>query len=274
MFKAMNHAAWLTEVIAAALMLIPIPETRAAGGLLIIASFLFICTQIRLAWLTEMVIVCGLLFIPGSGPAVVDGGAGANALAAFLLGYLILLPLAHAGLFYNFYAQKRLPGALQWALERYTNFFGIIIWRVFSVDHLNFYVRIYEERDGQRRLISRYGSVSALRYSHVAESIAVTSVFTTLKYYASNPGLFEARLRRYARTIPVAAGVKLVFEYVSIQKRAGRFEDVPAVTYTVSPGDWSIVVTPLVDEFSVHAAHEQSPVHEARAPGTYAPAAR
>jgi hypothetical protein len=289
-FRLMNHAAWSTEIMAAILMLVPQPAVRALGGLLIVGSFLFIWTQIRLAWLTEMVMLCGLLYVPPGHPvdrwiaqtvpavAAPVGGAAPDFVTAALqwcLGaYLVLLPLAHGGLFYNFYARRRLPGVLQPLLERYTNFFGIIIWRVFSVDHLNFFVRIYEERGGVRRLISRYGSPSSARYNHVAESIAVTTVFTTLKYYASNPGLFESRLLRYARTVPVASDARLLFEYVSIQKRDRHFVYEPVMSYTVSPRDWSIVRHPIVESFSVHAAHQHSPVHEGDTPGSYAPAAR
>src|SRR5262249_61541970 len=81
-------------------------------------------------------------------------------LTVALWGYLVLLPLAHAGLFYNFYARGRLPGPLQRALDAYTNFFGIIIWRVFSVDVVNFFIRIHREPagGGARTLVSRYGS--------------------------------------------------------------------------------------------------------------------
>lgn len=286
MFRSMNHAAWSTEILAAVLMVAPSPAWRAAGGLLLIGSFAFVATQIRLAWLAEMMILCGLLFMPPGhavdrwiaammpAPAMAASTPFATVngvLGAFLVAYLALLPLAHAGLFYNFYARKALPGILQVVLERYTNLFGIMIWRVFSADHLNFFVRIHEERAGTLRLLSRYGSARALRFAHVAESIAITSIFTTLKYYASNARLFETRLLRYARTIPVPADAKLVFEYVAIEK-AKRFEFVPAVTYTVSPRDWSIAVRPLVESFSVHAAHQGSPVHEGRVPGSYAPA--
>lgn len=297
-FTAMNHAAWSTELVAAALMIVPHPDLRAAGGLLLAASFVFVGSQIRLAWLTEMVILGSLLLVPAGhavdrwiGTLVGTGfsrpigtivGAGFSrpidwinfALAICLVTYLVLLPLAHAGLLYNFYGRRTLPPPLQRLLERYTNVFGIIIWRVFSADHLNFFIRIYEQRGGVRRLISRYGSWRALRYAHVAESIAVTTIFTTLKYYASNRRLFEARLLRYARTVPVADDAQLVFEYVSLQKREGRFEEVPAVIYIVSPRDWSITTRPLVDAFSVNAAHDQSPVHEGHMPGSYAPAAR
>ena len=62
-------------------------------------------------------------------------GAGFSRLiSAALWTYLALLPFAHAGLYYNFYARRRLAAPLQWILDRYTNLFGLIIWRVFSVD--------------------------------------------------------------------------------------------------------------------------------------------
>ena len=40
---------------------------------------------------------------------------------------------------------------LQRLLERYTNAFGMILWRVFSVDLVNFFIRVYREsRDGAK----------------------------------------------------------------------------------------------------------------------------
>ena len=65
----MNQLAWGTEVVAALLMLVP--ATRELGALLLIGSFLFILTQIRLGFLCEMVALCGLLYIAPGG--TVDG---------------------------------------------------------------------------------------------------------------------------------------------------------------------------------------------------------
>src|SRR6185503_19249036 len=127
----------------------------------------------------------------------------------FLWLYLVLLPLAHAGLFYNFYGRKSLPGVIQRALETYTNIFGIIIWRVFSADHTNFFLRVYERprASNERAIVSRFGiSNGSLRYNHVGESIVLTTLFTTLKYYPSNNQLFHDRLLRYARTVKHAPG--------------------------------------------------------------------
>lgn len=286
----LNQLAWTTEVVAALLMLVP--TTRFVGALLIVGSFAFIATQIRLGVLCEMVMLGGLLFVhPGSwgdrlavwvvqvlGGSLAAPGAerwplvGA-VVGAALWGYLILLPVAHAGLFYNFYGRRSLPRLVQRALEGYTNFFGIIIWRVFSVDVVNFFIRIHSEpsEGGSRRLISRHGWGGGLRYGHVCESVAVTSLFTTLKYYPSNATLFRDRLLRYARTVPCPPGSVLVFEYVSIRKGERRFEVVPVAEYVVDARAGSVAERVLDGTVSVRAAHAVSPVHEGLRPGTYAP---
>lgn len=286
----LNQLAWTTEVAAALLMLVP--ATRFIGALLIVGSFAFIATHIRLGFLCEMVMLGGLLFFhPGSGGDRVAvwvvqafGGSLAGAVAppwplagaalgVVLWGYLILLPLAHAGLFYNFYARGSLPGPLQRALDAYTNFFGIIIWRVFSVDVVNFFIRIHSEPStgGPRTVISRYGWGGGLRYGHVCESVTVTSLFTTLKYYPSNATLFRDRLLRYARTVPCPSGSVLVFEYVSIRKAERRFDVVTVAEYVVDVRAGSVEERILDGTVSVRAAHAVSPVHEGLRPGSYAP---
>jgi len=272
-----------------------VPATRTLGGLLLIATFFFIATQIRLAFLCEMVMICGVLyFAPGSVPdqfvASIVAPFGGAAMAAtpavpdafptlsglltvVLFGYVALLPIVHAGLYYNFYARRPLPGGLQRLLEKYANLFGIIIWRVFTADLVNFVIRIHRQdrATSDRVLLSRYGLSGGLRFSHVAESIAVTCVFTTLKYYSSNTELFEQRLLRYARTLPCDRDHLLVFEYVSLIKAASRFEFVPAAEYVVDLRDDSVRRTVLRADVSVHAPHAGSPLHEGATPGSYLP---
>src|SRR5205807_4751164 len=82
----MNQLAWGTEVVAAVLMLIP--STRFVGALLIIVSFFFIATHIRLALLCHMVMLCGVLFF--------HPGSFGDMLAAFLSASLPLATV-HAG---------------------------------------------------------------------------------------------------------------------------------------------------------------------------------
>ena len=80
LFRTLDEMAWLTEVGGGALMLIP--QTRALGALAILVSFVFIATQIRLGFLCEMVIVCCLLFLGGSGIEPV--AASSSAISAWI----------------------------------------------------------------------------------------------------------------------------------------------------------------------------------------------
>jgi hypothetical protein len=286
-FRVLNQLAWSIEVGAALLMLYP--PTRFAGGMLILASFVFIATQIRLGFLCEMVIVCCLLFAhPGS---FIDrwltsaAGAGVaplaadrmpwleQGLAAGLWAYLMLLPLVRAGLEYNLRARRPLLAPLQRALEGYTNAFGMIIWRVFSADVTNFCIRLVEERaDGSRHVLSRWGK--GLRYRQVAEAITVTTLFTTLKYYPSNNALFVSRLLRYARTVPISADSTLLFEYQAVMKRPDRFELVPVAEFRVDPGATTVSERTLDHSFSLRAPAARSPIHEGVRPGSYVPVGR
>lgn len=288
--KTLNQLAWSTEVVAAVLMLIP--PTRFIGAMLIIVSFFFIGTHIRLALLCQMVMLCGVLFFhPGSAgdyligmlfsasTPVVNSASPATALinqalVVMLWAYLFLLPLAYVGIYYNFFARKRFPQPLQRALEIYTNFFGIIMWRVFTIDLINFFPNIYHQprAGGERTLVTHYGwREGSVRYSHVGESITLTCLFTTLKYYPSNNKIFVERLLRYARTVPAPDDSVLVFEYVSINKTDTQFEFMIVAEYLVDVTAGTVTERILNAQVNVHAAHAASPLHEGARPGSYAP---
>ena len=235
-FRTLNHLAYLTEIVAGLLMLVP--ATQVVGALLIFGSFAFIALHIRLGFLCEMVMLCCLLFTPAGHPAerlfatlAVASPAPSTgappwlnvALAALLYAYVILLPLAKLGQYYNFLSRRVLPWPIQTALERYTNFLGIIIWRVFSVDHTNFWARIWfrDRTTGGRVEGARFGALASprdLRYVHVGEFICLVSLFTTLKYYPSDSALFTERVLRYCRTLGCPAASDVVFEYMSVRK--------------------------------------------------------
>ena len=144
---------------------------------------------------------------------------------------------------------------------------------MFSADITNFFINVYEKQvaGGEERLVSRWGEVTALRYNQVAESIAVTSIFTTLKYYVSNRQLFIERLLRYARTLPYQPGTLFRFEYVSIVKQRSRFQLVPIENYQVALGKNQVTESILSSVVSVQEAAHSSPVHEGAQPGSYRP---
>jgi len=290
-FRTLNHLAYLTEIVAGLLMLVP--ATQLLGALLIFGSFAFIALHIRLGFLCEMVMLCAFLFVPAGGladhlvaaiapaaPGVAAAAAPAwlnSTLAIALYTYAALLPLAKVGQYYNLLARRSLPEPLQWALDRYANFFGIIIWRVFSVDHTNFFTRMWfqDRATGARVEAARFGALEprrSFRYAHVGEFICLVSLFTTLKYYPSNSTLFRDRLLRYCRTLGCPVGADVVFEYMSMRKDRGRFEFLPVAEYTVDVAAGTVAERVLDPAVSTRAASPVSPVHAGARPGSYAPA--
>lgn len=288
-FWIMNQLAWGTEVVAGVMMLVPATRELGAIGLLIL-SFAFICTQIRLGFLTEMVIATGLLFAAPGGfldapvavlagwlhLAVTPSGVALPVVESGLRGalwtYLLLTPLAHVGLYVNFYARRRFPAPLQWALERYTNLFGIIIWRVFSVDLVNFFIRIARRTPAGDVPVGELGRYP--RFYHVGEMICITSLFTTLKYYPGNDAIFQERILRYARTVEHEPGETIVFEYVSVVKQPARFDWLPMGEFVADTAAGTVTERWFNEALSPRAAHANSPLHAGVVPGSYAPASR
>ncbi|MGE0492902.1 MAG: hypothetical protein AB7S38_27070 [Vulcanimicrobiota bacterium] len=290
LYVFLNQSAYLTQIGAAFLMLYP--PTRLLGAGIIMASFVFILTQIRLGVLCEMVIIGGLLFIPAGG--VVDGWVTwlmghpqvpqslpqmppwlATGLAAFFCVYIALLPFAKFGQWYNYLAHQRLPEPFQTFLEKWTNAFGIIIWRVFSVDVVNFFVRVYQvDGDGREQEYTCFGKIdwpTRWRYIHVGEFVCFASIFTTLKYHPSNSEMFRAKLVRYARTIPCPSGGKLRFAYFSLARGQGEIEHRHSADFLVEPHSGHLEVRQY-DDLDLSKGHAVSPVREGARPGTYAPA--
>ncbi len=287
-FRILDHLAWSTEMVAGVAMLVPV--LRFEGGLLLIASFAFIGTQLRLGWLVPMVMLSGVLFFspetigarlvasvaePSAAPAIAASDVPIGPLAAAIVTYVALLPFAYGGLSVNLYWHRRLPDPLQNVLDRYADIFGVILWRVFSADIVDFFVRISSQGPAaaDRVEITIHRSRPFSRFSQVAEMIAITSVFTTLKYYPSNPALFRERLLRYARTVPCPSDRTLLFEYVSIRKGDSCFDFIPWREFIVDPRAGTVM-----ERFPHGSPGDEitavgSPIREGARPGTYAPPA-
>lgn len=288
--RMMNHAAWAAQIFAAVLM--AIPATRVYGGAFLFLTFFSIRFNLRLSFLCEMMMATAILFIArGSGPdlwiaghvtfsepAPAASGAWTGpvnvSLEWFFWAYAVLLPLTHVGLFTNFYLKKELPFGIQKLLEKYANFFGIIIWRVFSVDLANFYIKINRcsRTTHQRQLISHWGKWRPWRFRLVAEAIAVTTIFSSLKYYPSNSEIFHERLLRYAKTLDTDPKSEyLIFEYMRAIKDGNRISYVPIAEYVVDLAVPSIQENVLRGDLSTRTPHAVSPIFEGVRPGSYLP---
>lgn len=281
-FKILNHLAYLSEI-AGGLALF-YPPTRLLGILLIAGGFLFVATQIRLGMLAEMVMLATLIFVPsGSSSFPAEPLSWALppwlgfAFIAFFWTYAILLPFVKIGLYYNYFSRKKFHAPLQRFLETYTNVFGIILWRVFTADLTNFYVRIYRVHRETREkkeysCLGKLGRETKNRYQWVGEFICLTSIFTTLKYFPRSPERFEQKLLRYAKTVDPTGQDLILFEYISIQKTETNYAHVPVRHFWVDVQDGTVRQEVLEPSVLIHQPHPGSRLHPSLNPGTYVPA--
>lgn len=286
-FRVLNHLGWSAEVVCAVLFLIP--STGPWAGAFFAMSFLMIAASIRLTFLAEMVALCCVLYVyPGctfdqwiGGGASVLPNSGpfetglANVLAVTVLAYVGTLPFSYLGMSYNFYLKRRLPGPIQRLIDWWSRTAGLVLWRVFTSDVINFYCDIYFESAGGERhpyfTVRPWDGQSGWRYMHVGEFICLASIFTTLKYYPHDPKLFERRLLRYVNTLPTPTDSKVVFEYHAIRKGEKAFEFPVVAKFEVDPRTAIVVEHQIDPTHNLRSAAVASPVFAGNAPGSYAP---
>jgi hypothetical protein len=268
--------------------------TRAIGAVLCVGSFLYLLFTVRLGRLAMLMVIIPLFCLPDLGftlihrPDISPAPVATPALVLTLLhglitAYLILLPAVKAMQYLNLFAGIPLPGPIQRALTTYANAVPIIMWRVFTPDVTNFFVRIYridetgaetpllhEETTYAYRDLARWRS--SMRFLHVAESIAITTIFTTLKYFRSQRPLFEAKLLEYAGTLgPDPARGRFRFQYVALIKGARQFEMLPIVNFRVDLATQRIEEETLVPDYAYDAPARHSHIKETLGYGNYVP---
>jgi hypothetical protein len=272
-------------------MLLLFPQTSAIGAALCILGFLGLMPVVRLGRLAALMAVIPLLWLPPLGvhfepvrtfspintPQVV-----LTALTVLIFGYIAILPFVKVMQYLNLFLSVSYPRPIQAALTRYANRVPIIMWRVFTPDVTNFFVRIYavdRSSGAETPLLVEEGTYAyreiftrfrwSARFLHVTESIALTTVFTTLKYFRSQRGLFEERLRDYARTL--GTDERLRFEYVSIAKGEKSFEYRPVADFFVDPVSDEVAEHRLDADFDYGAPARLSHIRETTGFGSYVP---
>jgi hypothetical protein len=270
-----------------------LPQLRVVGAVLCILSFAYLLPMVRLGRLAVLMMVPALWFVPALGvalpeplarplPAVQAPDAVIGVLIGATIAYLVVLPFVKVMQYLNLFAKRELPQPFQSALTWFANRVPIIMWRVFTPDVTNFFVRIFrvDRATGERVALvhedttysyrDRAHCQRSLRFLHVTESIALTTVFTTLKYFRSQRALFEDRLRGYASTLG-EHGALLDFEYVAILKGERAFEFVAVTRFSVDLRTGAIVETRLVSDFAYDAPAKYSHIKETAGFGNYAP---
>jgi uncharacterized membrane protein YphA (DoxX/SURF4 family) len=266
LYRAANHAAYGTEILAGLALLVPASAPYAAA--LFAATFLVVGRLIRLNGLAEMVATYCLLYVWPAHPVPAIADAPQEmlplilALSGFLWIYAASLPLAYAGMALNLYGRRTFPAPLQRALDAWTRFFGLTLWRVFTNDIVNFYCDIRTERDGTQTLLPYP--------AHVADAITLASIFTTLKYHPHDRALFERRILAYARSLALASGTIVAFRYMSIRRENGFLRSRPVADFRVDPANARVEEIPLDPSFDPRLAATTSRLRSCAKPGTYA----
>ena len=270
-----------------------LPELRSVGAVMCILSFGYLLPTVRLGRLAVLMMIPPLWFLPELGvalpeplaravPAIAAPAAVISALQAATIAFIAVLPVIKVMQYLNLFAKIELPGPLQRGLTWFANRVPIIMWRVFTPDVTNFFVRIYriDRASGERTPIVHEDTTysyrdrahwrRSLRFLHVTESIAFTTVFTTLKYFRSQRELFEGRLRAYAATLG-EDGALLELEYVAILKGERAFEFLPVTRFRLDLATGELSETRLVPDFEYDAPAKHSHIKETAGYGTYAP---
>ena len=291
----LNYLACLVEIVSGVLMLIPLPTTQWLGAVAISLSFLYVACFIRLGRLAFLMTVLPFVFWPTvaasitAGPALGTSPWAAEPILAVLRGalwaYMVLLPIVKVTQYCNLFLNVTLPEPFQHWITAYANRVPIIIWRVFTADVTDFYVRIWGG-DAAGRAVEpivvedTYGLQGwahprfKLRMLHVTESIALVSVFTTLKYFPSNRSLFEDKLRRYAASLLLDWGRSyptLRFEYFQVVKEETRFGYAHRGDFILDLHSGEVRDDNVEPGFTFSTPAKFSPVRESVAPGSWTP---
>lgn len=291
--RLQDTAAAVTQLVMGFCMLFE--PTRAIGALLCTFGFLGLMLVVRLGRLAVLMALIPFFCLPDLGVvlvrwpgATITPFATPDSVLAVMHGlittYLVLLPFVKAMQYLNLFGKVQLPGPIQRGLTWYANAVPIIMWRVFTPDVTNFFIRIYrvDEVSGRETMLVHddttysYRELAKWRWSarflHVTESIAITTVFTTLKYFRSQRPLFESRLLEYAVTLGEPAGRgRFRFQYVSIMKADRRFEAVPVANFHVDVARQTVDEEALVPGYEYANPAPYSHIQETTGFGSYLP---
>jgi hypothetical protein len=270
-------------------------RTRPIGALMCIGSFLYLLVTVRLGRLAALMMIIPLLCLPDLAIALVHGADLSPApiatpapvlaiLHGLITAYLVLLPFVKAMQYLNLFARIQFPGPIQRALTAYANAIPIIMWRVFTPDVTNFFIRIYriddaagaetpllhEDTTYAYRELARWRW--SMRFLHVTESIAIATVFTTLKYFRSQRALFEAKLLEYASTLgEPAERARFRFQYVALIKGTRGFDAIPVVNFRVDVARQLVEEERLAPDYAYDEPARHSHIKETIGYGSYLP---
>lgn len=249
------------------------PGTREYGTALLSLGFFTLFFTLKLGNLCLLVVAYSMLFMNFEGVYL---GYLANQVSLEAQAFPAaeqILPSIFAGLaiFYiavkamqyaQFYFHFSLPKKLKLIVEKIGFYAPILVWRVFSKDIVNFYIKV-EELDKQgitHRLNpdtfynpNACGIFAKIRFFHVAESCVLSSIFLSVRYDPDNFPEAVTKLKRYSDTLwdqMLCSKNELAFTYTKIIKQGDKMEFIDVEKWSLINGN--VVREQLTTELSIY----------------------
>lgn len=283
-FRLLNESSWLLEIFGGVLLVFH--TSRWLGAVLIALIFVSLVPIIRLGFLCLTVLLCVLLVSQlDEGPisswralirAFGDNGStvASKTVIVSVAAYFVMMLFVRGVQLINVFRHRQVQRRSQSIADRIANFFGIILWRVFTPDVTAFWIRveIVESPNNSgtlgapRNIISNWGKG---RFFLVSEAITLTSIFTLPRYFPYNRELFENRLRRYANSLGVSMDAVVRFVYVEIDKQGYEFVDLETAFFDVCLNS-GLITSKIQDLSLISKPFKNSPVRAGIKLGSYA----
>jgi hypothetical protein len=282
-FRLLNESSWLLEIFGGTLLVFHI--SRWLGAVLIALTFVCLIPIIRLGFLCLTVLLCVFIVSQlNEGPvsswralvrAFGDNGSSVASKTVILsvVAYFVVMLFVRGVQLTNVFRHRQVQRLSQGIADRIANFFGIILWRVFTPDVTAFWIRVEivessnnaETSAAPTMIISNWGKG---RYFLVSEAITLTSVFTLPRYFPHNRELFENRLRRYANSLGVSMDVVVRFVYIEINKQGSEFVDLETAFFDVDIVS-GVITSEIQDRSLIAKPFKNSPVRAGIKLGSY-----
>ena len=283
-FRLLNESSWLLEIFGGALLVFH--KSRWLGAILIALIFASLIPIIRLGFLCLTVLLCVLIVSQlDEGPisswralirAFGDNGStvASKTVIFSVAAYVVMMLFVRGVQLINIFRHRQVQRRSQSIADRIANFFGIILWRVFTPDVTAFWIRVEivespndsDTLGAPRIIISNWGKG---RFFLVSEAITLTSIFTLPRYFPHNRELFENRLRRYANSLGVSMDAVVRFVYVEIDKQGYEFVDLETAFFDVCLNS-GLITSKIQDLSLISKPFKNSPVRAGIKLGSYA----
>ena len=192
-----------------------IPKTQIAGFTLITLTFLAVATTVRLGVLCiQIILSVSTVFINTSETKNITNHH--DILSIIFLIIIMAQIISYLVNFLILFKEYNFKYMIKKFVHFMNKYYGISLWRVFTSDLTSIYVEVYAKNQlGEYRLLSEWGKWNCFRYRNVGESITITSIFTTLKYFPANSDLFESKLLTHSLSIKDYNFIKYKVYYIA-----------------------------------------------------------